>query len=257
MTSQRSAEVYADFLLPHLSRETHLVDLGCGDGELTLELASMVGRVTGVDEEGDEIDRATDAARQQGIGNATFVVGDAYALDIPGESADAVLGHSVLEALERPADALAEMARILKPGGVVGVASVEYDGLVLAGPHEELVARFFAIREKLWLVDGADPYLGRRLRGLVIGAGFEGVVATSTHVCYGTTESVREFGLGRADDCTDDWYVDGARRHGLATGEEIDAMREAWLEWSEAPTSYAAFTWCRALGWKPSITSSL
>jgi SAM-dependent methyltransferase len=251
VTSQRSAEIYADFLLPHLSRATHLVDLGCGDGELTLELAAMVGQVTGVDEDEGEIDLARRAARQRDIGNATFVVGDAYSLDIPGDSADAVLGHSVLEALDRPADALAEMARILKPGGVVGAASVEYGGLVLGGPHEDLTRRLFSIREKLWLVEGADPYLGRRLRGLVIGAGFENVVASSTQICYGTAESVREFGLGRAADCADEWYVEGAQRHGLASGEEMATMRDAWLEWSEAPTSYAAFTWCRALGWKP------
>jgi SAM-dependent methyltransferase len=257
MTSQRSADVYADFLLPHLSRETHVVDLGCGDGELTLELAAKVARVTGVDEDPAEVDQARRAARELDIGNATFVVGDVYALDLAGDSADAVLGHSVLEALDRPADALAEMARILKPGGVVGVASVEYGGLVLGGPHEALVRRLFAIREKLWLVEGADPYLGRRLRGLVIGAGFEDVVGSSTQICYGTAESVREFGLGRAADCADEWYVEGAQTHGLATGEEMAAMREAWLEWSEAPTSYAAFTWCRALGWKPSAASSL
>jgi SAM-dependent methyltransferase len=250
MSSQRAASVYADFLLPHLSPESRLVDLGCGDGELTLALAAMVGHVTGVDADPAEIDRAKRSADQLGIANATFVVGEAGALDIPDGGVDAVLAHSMLEALEHPTAAVAEMARIVRTGGVVAAASVEYGGLVLAGPHEPLVRRFYAIREQLWLVDGADPYLGRRLRGLLEGAGLRDVVATSIYICYGTAGSVREFGRGRAEDCTDDWYVDGARQHGLASGDEIEAMRRAWLEWSEAPTSYAAFCWCRALGWK-------
>jgi hypothetical protein len=76
------------------------------------------------------------------------------------------------------------------------------------------------------------------------------VVASSTYICHGTARAVRQFGQGRAEDCQDDWYVDSALRHGLATGKEIEEMRRAWLEWSQAPTSYAAFCWCRALGWK-------
>jgi len=56
---------------------------------------------------------------------------------------DAVLGHSVLEALDRPGDALDEMRRVLRPGGIVAVASVEYGGLVLAGPDAPLLRRFY------------------------------------------------------------------------------------------------------------------
>ena len=247
---QRAASVYADFLLPHLTPESRLVDLGCGDGELTLDLAGIVGHVTGVDVDQDELDIARRAADGLGITNATFLLGDVGALDISDDSVDAVLSHSMLEAVERPDAAVVEMARIVKPGGIVAAASVEYGGLVLAGPHAEMARRFYAIREQLWLIDGSDPYLGRRLRGLLVGAGLTDVVASSKYVCYGTTQLVREFGQGRAEDCRDDWYVDSARQHGLATGEEIETMRAAWLEWSEAPTSYAAFCWCRALGSK-------
>ena len=131
------------------------------------------------------------------------------------------------------------------------MASVEYTGLILAGPHHDLTSRFYAIRERLWQIEGADPYFGRELRGLLLGAGFANVIATTTYINYGTTEAVNEFGLGRAEDCNDDWYTTSAVQHGLATQEELAAMRRAWLEWSASSTSYAAFAWCRALGWKP------
>ena len=246
MTSSRSAEVYADFFLPLLTPGTSIVDVGCGTGELSLELASAVGRLTGVDADPGDIAQARAAAGS--MRDVQFLVGDAYALPLPDRSADAAFGHSVLEALDRPADALKEMRRVLKPGGVIGVASVEYGGLVLGGPHVQLVRHFYEIREQLWLEEGADPYLGRRLRGLLLGQGFARVEASTRAISYGTAGTVREFGLGRADDCRDDWYVESAQRLGLATRQELARMHDAWLDWSESPESYAAFTWCRAVG---------
>ncbi len=250
MASSRSAAVYADFLLPRLTSEMHLVDVGCGSGELSLDLALRVGRVTGVDGDGGEIASARAAAAASGTTNADFVVGDAYALPLPDEVADAVFGHSVLEAVESPADVLAEMTRVVRPGGLVAVASVEYGGLILAGPHVARIRQFYDLRERLWLADGAFPYRGRDLRGLLVASGLGQVEATTTSISYGTEDAVREFGLGRADDCLDEWYVDSARREGLATADDLTTMREAWLEWAESPTSYAAFAWCRALGRK-------
>jgi ubiquinone/menaquinone biosynthesis C-methylase UbiE len=242
--------VYADFLLPHLSDETDLVDVGCGDGELTVDLARSVRSVVGIDVNEADLYQARGRASGEGVGNATFEVADVYALGLADGVAGAVLGHSVLEALDHPRRAVAEMRRVLRWGGVVGVASVEYGGLTLAGPHEDLLRRFYAIREELWVREGADPYLGRRLRGLLSESGFADVEATTKAIPYGTTELVATFGRGRAHDCEDPWYVTSAVEADLATSAEIDQMHDAWLEWAESPASYASFTWCRALGWK-------
>jgi hypothetical protein len=51
--------------------------------------------------------------------------------------------------------------------------------------------------------------------------------------------------------CHDDWYAASAMRHGLASREELEAMRQAWADWAASSASYAAFAWCKALGWKP------
>lgn len=251
MVTTRSAAVYADFLLPHLTANTLLVDIGCGSGELSLELAASVDQVIAVDAEATEIEEARRRAERHRVTNIDFLVGDAYALELPAEHVDVVFAHSVLEALDHPSAALEEMKRVLRPGGLVAVASVEYDGLILSGPHAQLTRRFYDIREQLWQLDGADPYLGRRLRGLLNECGFVDVVASTKAIAYGTEDAVREFGLGRAEDCLDEWYVDMALQHQLATEDDLSAMRQAWLDWSQSQASYAAFAWCRALGRRP------
>jgi ubiquinone/menaquinone biosynthesis C-methylase UbiE len=247
----RNAADYADFLLPHLRDDFRVLDLGCGPGTITLGLAETAGTVVGVDLDDAEFADARAYATEHRIENVAFRVGDVYALDFPDDHFDACLCHSVLEALEHPLDGLVEIKRILKRGAVLGVASVDYGGLILAGPHDGLLRRFYTVRERVWLLEhAADPYAGRQLRALLGRAGFERVAATSKYFSYGDAEAVRAFGLARAEDCSDSWYARSAEGHGLARAQDLEAMSRAWIEWSESPDAYAAFAWCRALGWK-------
>ena len=249
---ERSAADYADFLLPDLRADARLLDLGCGDGRIAIGLAEHGGEVVGVDLDADELETARSYAGELRVANIEFRIGDATALDLPDASFDACTCHSLLEAVPDPLAVVGEAMRVLRPGGVLGVACVEYGGLILAGPHEPLLRRFYAIREQLWqLVAGADPYLGRALRGLLTAAGFERVTATTKAFSYGTDDAVASFGADRAADCRDEWYATASHANELATAADLDAMERAWLEWSESPDAYAAFTWCRAVGYKP------
>ena len=155
----RSVDDYADFLTPHLSPDSHVLDLGCGTGALALGLAARTGRVTGLDTDVDDLVEARAHADRLGITNAEFREGSAYAVGLPDDQVDVVFAHSLLEALERPADALREMVRVLRPGGMLAVASVEYGGYVVSGPGP-LLRRFYEIRERLWLVEGRTPTSG-------------------------------------------------------------------------------------------------
>lgn len=226
--------------------------MGSGEGTISLGLAKFAGHVIGVDLGEGAFADARRYATKHRIDNVEFRVGSVYSLGFPGNDFDACLCHSVLEAVDRPLDALHEIKRTLKPGGVLGAASVEYSGLILAGPNEPLLRRFYGIRERSWQLDAAsDPYRGRTLRGLLKSAGFERVVATTKYFSYGTDESVRAFGTARAEECRDESYIASAQAHGLGTARDLSTMEDAWLEWSQSPNVYAAFAWCRATGFKP------
>jgi ubiquinone/menaquinone biosynthesis C-methylase UbiE len=248
----RNAADYADFFLPHLSDGSIVLDIGCGQGTITLGLAGAAGHVVGVDLDDEEFAEARMWAAEHEIENVEFRVGSVDALDFPADHFDAGLCHSMLETLEHPLEALVEIKRTLKPGGVIGVACVEYGGLVLAGPEEELLKRFYSVREQVWqLENAADPHRGRRLRGLLKEAGFDRIDASSKYFSYGTAEAVESFGRARAEDCRDPWYASSAQKHGLATAGDLEAMSRAWLAWSRSPEAYLAFAWCRSVGWKP------
>ena len=243
----RSAQDYADHLVPYLDEHTELLDIGCGDGALSIGLAGLCGQVTALDLSSAEFLDADAYARDRRLGNLRFVEGDATRLPFADGTFDAVHGHSVLESGADPARILAEARRVLRPGGRLGVASVEYGGLILAGPEVDLLRRSNEIREQLWLRWGSDPFLGRQLRRLVGQAGFVDVEATTKAFSYGTPALVSAFADGRGSECADAEYVAEAVKAGLATATQLASMAEAWAVWGESPAAYAAFTWCRAV----------
>jgi ubiquinone/menaquinone biosynthesis C-methylase UbiE len=248
----RSATEYADFVLPSIGARDRVLDIGCGPGSITVGLAKVAGHVTGIDVDDAEFADARAYASEHGIDNVEFVEGSIYALDVPDASVDVCTLCSMMETLDDPLAGLAEVRRVLKPGGLIGASSIEYGGLILHGPGEPLLRRFYELRLKLWEAQGdVHPYRGRELRGLLLTSGFEQVEAATTYFSYGTEERVRTFGLGRAADCRDEWYVDGVTGHGFADQDEIDALEQAWTTWAKSPDSFAAFAWGRATGRKP------
>ena len=110
--------------------EALVVDVACGPGTFTRPLASRVCRAVGVDLTPAMIEKARAEAARAGITNIEFVCGDVYALPFADGVAGVVACGYAFHHVQEPARALAEMARVLRPGGRIAIA----DLIVPEGP---------------------------------------------------------------------------------------------------------------------------
>jgi ubiquinone/menaquinone biosynthesis C-methylase UbiE len=110
--------------------EALAIDVACGPGTFTRPLASRVRRAVGVDLTPAMIEKARAETALAGINNIDFVCGDIYALPFAAGVAGVVACGYAFHHMLEPVTALAEMARVLRPGGRVAIA----DLIVRDGP---------------------------------------------------------------------------------------------------------------------------
>jgi ubiquinone/menaquinone biosynthesis C-methylase UbiE len=180
MMASRTAEGRVAFFLRALAPGMDVLDAGCGPGTITAGLARAVepgGSCTGVDREASQIELARAATEGAAV---AFAVASIYELPFADASFDAVLSHAVFEHLARPADALSELRRVLRPGGVVGVCSSDWGGARI-DPRNDDVELALRCHLRLRRQAGGDPYAGDRLPAQVAAAGFVNAQVTREH----------------------------------------------------------------------------
>jgi SAM-dependent methyltransferase len=164
-----------------------LVDLGCGPGFTTLDLARRVGstgQIIAVDRDGEKsIPRLREAAVAAGFGNVDARVADLEHFDLPPESVDGVYGRWVLIYLpEREAKALvSRIASWLRPGGACALAEFcNYMNISIYPPieHFEIIAG--ALMRTAAGERGANPEIGCVLPGLLDGVGLDVELSVTT-----------------------------------------------------------------------------
>lgn len=105
--------------LGHLLPPLELADLGCGEGYLSIEAARWATRVIAVDRSADVLARAKELAARRRVRNVTWKRGEIEHVPLPGASVDVALLSQALHHAAAPRQALAEAARIVRPGGRV------------------------------------------------------------------------------------------------------------------------------------------
>ena len=146
--------------LGHLLPEIEVADLGCGEGYLTIEASRFAKRVIAVDRSDAVLERARESAIRRGVKNVEWKRGEIEKLPIKDASVDVALLSQALHHADDPATALAEAARILRPGGRVVLLELRR--------HDE-----HWVKERL-----GDKWLGfedDELKGLLEAAGLSGV----------------------------------------------------------------------------------
>jgi 2-polyprenyl-3-methyl-5-hydroxy-6-metoxy-1,4-benzoquinol methylase len=230
----RTAANSAAYLLPSLRPGLDLLDVGCGPGTITVDLAGRVapGRVVGLDVSPDPLEEARAAAAAAGA-RVTFGVGDVYALEQDDDSFDVVHAHQVLQHLTDPVAALREMARVCRPGGVIAVRDVDYAATTWF-PADTGLDRWLRLYSQVARRNGAEPDAGRRLLSWAHAAGLRNATATASTYCFASPADRQWWGNSWAGRATSSAFAEQAVGYGLATGEELDEIAAAWLRWAAA-----------------------
>lgn len=249
--SSRKGAREAAFFLPYLAPGMRLLDCGCGPGTITVELAAHVspGEVVGIDLAGEQFTAGRALADDRGLANVTFEVGNIYDLEYAEESFDAVFAHGVLYHLAEPERAIAEMRRVLKSGGLLGIRDSD-EGGTLFTPTGELMERAFRAVLSAQASHGAQPYFGRRQRSLLREAGFEVLQVSASYDCYATERETRGFGKVLAELILQPHIADAVVSTGSATRAEVAELSAAALAWGEDPDAFWARARCEAVARK-------
>ncbi|MFE0426252.1 methyltransferase domain-containing protein [Streptomyces sp. NPDC058953] len=179
------------------ARAGHTVlDLGCGPGTDLESLARQVGpggSVIGIDASREMVERAGE--RTAAEENVEVRVGDVHRLPLPDAGADRARTDRVLQHVEDPAAVLAEVRRVLRPGGRLVMAEPDWDSLAVDHPDLE-TARAYTRHITDRIV--RNGILGRQLPRLARAAGFDVPTVTPVTSVFRDVRAADDvFGLHR------------------------------------------------------------
>ncbi|MGW4194557.1 class I SAM-dependent methyltransferase [Streptomyces sp. NPDC005004] len=237
----RTAANSAAYLLGSLKPHMKILDIGCGPGTITADLAALVpeGRVTGLDRAPGILAQARATAAERGLNNTDFAVGDVHALDFPDNTFCVVHAHQVLQHVGDPVRALREMARVTRPGGIVAVRDADYAAMTWY-PAVDGLDDWLDLYERVARDNGGEPDAGRRLKSWALEAGLRDVTATSGTWTFATAEERAWWSGLWADRTLASAYADRAVGGGHASAEELRAVSQAWREWGRQEDGWFA-----------------
>jgi SAM-dependent methyltransferase len=242
----RTAENSAAYLLAHLTPGLRVLDIGCGPGTITLDLARLVapGAVVGIDLPSEIVAAAARDAAAQGVDNATFTVGDVYALDLDaldpeGRPFDVVHAHQVLQHLPDPVGALRAMRAACAPDGVVAARDSDYHAFTWY-PADPRLDRWLELYQQVARADGGEPDAGRMLGAWAHAAGFAEVTSSASVWCFASDDDRAWWGGLWADRVTSSRLATRAQELGIADERELAHLAAAWRAWSAHPDGWFA-----------------
>jgi ArsR family transcriptional regulator len=149
------------------SEPQDLLDVGTGTGRMLEILGPRVIHALGIDQSREMLAMARVNLERAGLGNSIVRLGDMYQLPLADASFDAVVIHQVLHYADRPAAAIAEAARVLRPGGTLVVVDFAPHALeFLRDEHAHRRLGFADADVDEWCRSaGLDPDMPRRLPG--------------------------------------------------------------------------------------------
>lgn len=179
-----SASAFAIWERAGIAAGKTVLDLGCGPGYTSFDLAELVtakGKVIAIDESVRFIEHVK--AKQKLLGNSIIDarVGDVQRLDLPPASVDAAYQRWVLCFVRDPEAVIRGVARALKPGGVFAIQDYLYYEGVLLAPFSAAFHRFMQAVAAAWNGHGGDTRIGMKLPTLLAKHGLTPVEILPLH----------------------------------------------------------------------------
>lgn len=158
------------------------LDVGCGGGDVTFELAHAAGpagRVLGVDRDETKLDMARREGDERGLSNVAFQARDVTAWE-PDELFDVIYARFLLTHLADPAHLISALRRHVRPGGAIVLEDIDFRGH-FAEPDCPALRRYVEFYTKSVQRRGADPNIGPRLPALLRAAGIADIRMKLAH----------------------------------------------------------------------------
>ncbi len=251
-SSEVRVEEAIALLKPRLEPGYRVLDLGCGLGHISLALARAVapGKVYGIDMEPTQVELCRELAAELDVANAAFKVADAAHLPFDDGSFDVVNCCDVLAYIPDTPAVLAEVRRVLKPGGIVHCREMMVETCYVY-PSNKVLDRGWGMFSDTLLWDDGHPQLGKSIHVCLKESGFTDVDMSPVYEIYAGHEGVESFfnlveGWFTAPDMTE-----AATSYGAATQDEFARLSKAMAAWKDQPGAYAAIAYGRVVGVRP------
>jgi ubiquinone/menaquinone biosynthesis C-methylase UbiE len=214
------------------------IDLGCGPRGILDLLAGRVspgGHVVGVDADAAHTAMAASFASERALSGVEIITADARHTGLPASSYDLVHARTLLVNIPGPADVVAEMVRLARPGGWVAVLEPDTE-LQLCYPPSAAIDRLAEIFTAAFSRNGADPTIGRRVPDLFYRAGLNDVGVEARPQLYPHGHSRRMIRLDLVRSMRSQ-IVD----MGLASREELEELDAAARAHLDNPRAVVMF----------------
>ena len=272
--ARRTAARDAAYLLPHILPTHKILDVGCGPGTISADLAQLVpqGGIACLDLSETAVASARQTFAERNLiaspspdsdsnpkAKVEFAVGDVTTrLPFPDETFDIVHAHMVLIHLPDPIKALREMRRVLKSDGGLLACKDMIMSTVVWYPHDERLGVWERGITGTIADTGADPLMGRRLKGAALEAGFGGggegkIVARASCWSFTELDEVRFWGEScacRLEEGSGGGLRERVIKGGYSTEGEVDGFVTACREWVAKEGAWFGVMNGELLAWK-------
>jgi ubiquinone/menaquinone biosynthesis C-methylase UbiE len=247
----RTAERCCTFFRQHVQTDSRILDCGCGPGSITVGLAQWApdGQTVGIDLGAEQLDGARALARDLGVVNVTFRQGSIFDLPFDDDSFDVVFAQTVLYHIPDTEKALAEMKRVLRPGGLVALRDA-ITASIIVWPEDPLAREMYRMFSLGAQRSGGNPDVGRELGTLLHAAGFEDVFLTLGFMQPERPEERAEH-YSRVAGTIEGDLATLAVREGWSTAERLAAGAARLRGLANQPGSICVLPFGQAIGRKP------